>query len=109
MLRKLAPSFRADCARSTAEIRAAIGQHDVHSVQRAAHTIKGMVIFFGATAATEAALKLETIGQDGDLVDAERTFAALQREIANIQAALAELCGEAEAEGKGPELRISNK
>jgi PAS domain S-box-containing protein len=107
MLRKLAPSFHSDCTRLRAEIREALLRRDARRMQRAAHTIKGMVSFFGVTAATEAALKLETMGRAGDLGDAEGTFSALEQEIEKIQAALTALCEEPQGEGPAGERLAS--
>ena len=98
MLRKLAPVFRADCGRLTVEIGAALARKDARSAQRGAHTIKGMVSFFVATAATEAALALETLTGEADFRRAEETLTVLVAEIEKIQAELTLLCEGSESE-----------
>jgi CheY-like chemotaxis protein/HPt (histidine-containing phosphotransfer) domain-containing protein len=97
LLRRLAEVFRKDCANLTAEIRTALGRREAAGLAGPAHTLKGMVGFFGATAATQAAFRLETLGKQGQLSGAAETFAQLERDIESIQASLARLCAEDEA------------
>ena len=53
MLRELLGVFGADCSRLVAELRTTLDRGDAEQVRTAAHTLKGMVSFFAATAATE--------------------------------------------------------
>ena len=101
MLRKLAVPFRSDCARLTAALRDALGQGNAERVRQDAHTIKGMVSFFGVPTATEAALELETMGRLGNLGNAGEPLAVLVQEIEKIQVALSELCESPEDPGAG--------
>ncbi len=48
-----------------------------------------------AQAASDVALKIETMGRKGDLAGAERTYEALDEEIDSLKAALAALLQEA--------------
>jgi signal transduction histidine kinase/DNA-binding response OmpR family regulator len=56
VLASLVQLFRTDSARLLPEIRAAVEEGDATRLNRAAHTLKGMVGFFGAAGATEAAM-----------------------------------------------------
>jgi len=48
---------------------------------------------FGAQAACEAALKLEIMGREGHVADAEEACAALERQVERLKPALAHLGG----------------
>jgi HPt (histidine-containing phosphotransfer) domain-containing protein len=91
LLEELAEVFRSDCVRLLAEIQEAI--HVGHAVQMgaAAHTLKGMVGFFEADTARQAALSLETLGRRGELAGASEHYQRLAGEIERIQSALAAL------------------
>jgi CheY-like chemotaxis protein/HPt (histidine-containing phosphotransfer) domain-containing protein len=80
--------FRQDCRTLMAELEGAIRDGDGRSVRAAAHTIKGMVSFFEAGAAVEAAVRLEKAGEKGDLAGAGLLFDALVRELDVVTAAL---------------------
>src|SRR5207237_7364971 len=89
LLKELARMFQTDCPAQLAELRAAVGRGDGPAVQRLAHTLKGEVGVFGAHAAFEEALRLETMARQGDLSQAATAIAALQRELARLETALA--------------------
>ncbi len=88
-LRGLVEVLYQDCNTQMAELDAALRAGDAPRVQQAAHTVKGMVAFFGARATVEAALRLERAGERGELVGASHAFAELARELEALAAALA--------------------
>jgi CheY-like chemotaxis protein len=88
LLKELVGLFLQECPRWMDEIRSAIAAREATKLRRAAHTLKGAVGSFGAPAAFEAALKLETMGQQGNLGDAERTFGELSEQVERLQPAL---------------------
>ncbi|MFO0800204.1 MAG: response regulator [Gemmataceae bacterium] len=90
VLRQLVGVFYQDCNTQMAALRAAISDGDADGVRDAAHTIKGMVAFFSQPGATEAARGLEDIGTRGELNGAGSRCAELARELAKIEAGLAE-------------------
>ncbi|QDU20276.1 hybrid sensor histidine kinase/response regulator [Urbifossiella limnaea] len=90
VLRQLVGVFYQDCNTQMAALRAAIGNGDADGVRDAAHTVKGMVAFFSQPGATEAARALEDIGTRGELSGAASRCAELARELARIEAGLAE-------------------
>jgi HPt (histidine-containing phosphotransfer) domain-containing protein len=88
-LRGLVEVLYQDCNTQMAELDAALRAGAAPRVQAAAHTIKGMVAFFGAGPAVEAAVRLERAGECGELTGASHTFAALAHELEALAAALA--------------------
>src|SRR5205807_3968892 len=72
LLRELAGMFLVESPRWLADVRAAVAAGDLGKLKRAAHTLKGAVGTFGARAAFDAALELETRSRAGDLADAGR-------------------------------------
>ena len=94
LLAELVTVFRADSARLREEIAAALGRGDARAVERAAHTLKGLVRFFGASAAAEEALRLERMGRAGDLAGGREALARLTAEGDRLLAALPEGAGD---------------
>jgi CheY-like chemotaxis protein/HPt (histidine-containing phosphotransfer) domain-containing protein len=91
LLRELAGLFLVECPRRFAEVREAVAQADAAKLRLAAHTLKGTVGSFAATAAGEAAERLEAMGQRGDLTGAAEAVATLETELARLRPALAAL------------------
>lgn len=71
-----------------AALRQAMARGDSQAVARVAHSLKGTVGSFGAHAALEAVLRLEALGQSGDIALAEPAYTALAREIDRLGRAL---------------------
>jgi signal transduction histidine kinase/DNA-binding response OmpR family regulator len=82
-----------------AEVRRAVGRRDAEDVQSAAHQLKGALATLAATAAHDAAVHIETIARTGNLTAAAGpALAALEREIARLEPALAALAAERSAQ-----------
>ena len=94
LLLELAGVFLEECPKMMRQIKAAIDERDAPGLQLAAHSLKGSVRIFAASAATDAALALENIGTSGDLSGAEDRRVALSQEIDRLKAILAERSGE---------------
>jgi PAS domain S-box-containing protein len=92
VLAELVGVFRQDSARLLGELRAAVDHSEAEAVRMAAHTLKGMVSFFNATAATEAAATLEGKGKAGNLGGAAALLETLARETERIGADFGRLC-----------------
>jgi two-component system, sensor histidine kinase and response regulator len=88
LLAELATVFRADAARLLEEIATALERGDARAVERAAHTLKGSVRFFGAGSAAEEALRLERMGRSGDLDGGREALARLTAASERLLAAL---------------------
>ena len=97
LLRELAEMFLDSLPQQMAELRAAIGRSDASAAQRLAHTLKGAVGTFGAQAAFEAALRMETLARQGDLSQVEPAWAAMEDAFAQLRPALTALAAEREA------------
>ncbi len=94
LLHNLVKVFLKECPTYLDEIRAAIATGDARQLERAAHTLKGSVSYFGSKAAFAAADKLESQGHGGDLAGASQAFPVLEEAIDQLQPALAHLVRE---------------
>jgi HPt (histidine-containing phosphotransfer) domain-containing protein len=72
------------------QLHTAIAASDVSAVTHHAHTLKGMVSNFSATAAQESALAIERMGRSGDIVNAAQTAGALEQQLNALIAELQE-------------------
>jgi HPt (histidine-containing phosphotransfer) domain-containing protein len=78
------------------EIRTAIDRKDAPELRRTAHSLKASMRILGAVEATEAALRLENMGAEGDFSGVEEGWSTLNQEVDRVTAALAE-----KTEGQG--------
>lgn len=88
LLVEVAELFLSDYPRQLADIRSAIERDDAPGVEMAAHTLKGAVSNFAASAAREAAGRLETLGRENTVTDAMPFFVRLDLEMRRLHAAL---------------------
>jgi signal transduction histidine kinase/DNA-binding response OmpR family regulator len=103
LLQELVSLFGEECAQMLETMQSAIRQQDAVRLRQAAHTLKGEVGNFGARAAVEAALRLEMMGRDWELTDADAAYAALEYALEHLIPALM-----AFAAGEGSEERKSS-
>jgi two-component system sensor histidine kinase/response regulator len=87
-LTELIDVFLADAPALLNQINAAIDAKDARALRVAAHTLKGAVSNFAAPSATEAAARLQRIGEGGDLDAARATSHDLGRELDQVFNAL---------------------
>ena len=85
LLAELVDIFRAEYPRLLANLRRSVETGDARGVQEAAHAIKGTVGNFGAQAASDAALALEVMGEEGALTGAGAAVARLEREVEHLE------------------------
>ena len=97
MLREIAQIFLEDYPEQLAEVRQHAADRCPEGLERAAHTLKGSIANFGAETAFEAALRLETMGREGDLTAADEAVEALERELEGLREGLVVLVGDAAA------------
>lgn len=95
LLVEVAELFLADYPRQLTAIRSAVARADAPGVEIAAHTLKGAVSNFAAGAARDAAGRLEALGRDGAVENAEGVYEELVREMRRLEAALRALIGRA--------------
>jgi two-component system, sensor histidine kinase and response regulator len=93
-LRKLVGLFLTDSPRLLARIRRAIADRDPSRLQAAAHALKGAVSNFAAPSATEAALRLQRMGEAGEFTGARSACTLLEQELERVRAALGVLAVE---------------
>jgi two-component system, sensor histidine kinase and response regulator len=89
LLGELVELFLQDYPQLLDSLRDAIGENDSTTVKRAAHTIKGALLNFGAKRAADAALELEAAGKQGDLCDARSLCERLESQLNAIRPTLA--------------------
>lgn len=70
------------------EIHQAINSNDNKVLEHAAHALKGSISHFTSNSAFDAALKLEIIGRNEDLIHAEEAYVTLEKEIERLKQAL---------------------
>jgi PAS domain S-box-containing protein len=93
LLREIAEMFVEESPALVNQIKEALSKGDANQLERVAHTIKGSVGNFAARPALEAAKRVEQIGRDGNMTDAEDACKALEEEIERLTPALAVLGG----------------
>ena len=89
--REIVGMFLADCPRQMTEIQNAVTSSDAPALERAAHSLKGSVSNFAAPEAYYAAQKLESIGRERNLSQAQDAYEILEQEISRLQFTLADL------------------
>jgi len=98
LLREIAGIFIDTHEEMLSAIREAIEQNDATAIHMSAHALKGSVSNFEVPSATEAALKLETMGKEGNLTEAPGQFEVLKREIEKVVTLLQKQLDESEAD-----------
>jgi CheY-like chemotaxis protein len=96
LLGEIIALFQQDIDALVQELERAVQAKDPEGIMRTAHRLKGSVATFAAKPATDAALRLETMGRNGDIGDAAAAFRVLQTELARLQPALESLKVEAQ-------------
>jgi CheY-like chemotaxis protein len=89
LLEQIVTLFFTESDKLMREIHDAIEAGDTVKLRRVAHSLKGSADCFSASATVQAALRLETMGRDATLTDADDAYAVLERALARLKAALA--------------------
>jgi DNA-binding NarL/FixJ family response regulator len=85
----LSELFLEQCPASLDEIAAAIAAGDSATLERSAHALKGLLGYFRAVPAQQAARGLEELGSRGRAIDGAEPLARLRAEIENLRPHLA--------------------
>jgi HPt (histidine-containing phosphotransfer) domain-containing protein len=88
LLRDIVDAFLNESPRLIESIEQAITGSDHRAVRIAAHSLKGSMLFLGATQSLEHAAVLEQAGVSGDLTGAADAFSLLQQRMQPLMAAL---------------------
>ncbi len=91
LLRNMVQIFLQQSETLRVEIGAAVARGDAPALERTAHRLKGSIGNFSAPRAFAAAQRLEDLGRHGDLTHSPAAQADLEKTLAGLQAALAEL------------------
>ena len=81
---KLAPIFSAECESLLATMEQSLVDHDLPSLHRAAHTLKGSANLFAAKRVSDLAFKIEQCARDEDSMGIESKLAKLKSETAQL-------------------------
>jgi len=88
LLRELVEIFLAEAPGLLAQLRSGVAGKNAESVERAAHTLKGALMNFGARRACEVTRQLELHGREAHLADAAPLVSRLESEMAQVCRAL---------------------
>jgi len=88
LMKSIVELFFGESERLMAEAKAAIAGRDAKTLERAAHTLRGLARNFSAEDAAGAALWLETLGRDNDFRSADDAAALLHKEFQRLTEAL---------------------
>jgi len=84
LLREIVALFLADWPRALTALREALAADDATALTQTAHALKGAVGSLGALTASDAAQRLEELGQQSAFAQASMALAALEDEIARL-------------------------
>ncbi|MCH7685559.1 MAG: response regulator, partial [Planctomycetes bacterium] len=88
-LQEVVQLFRkVECPKLMREIRQGIAEHDAVLLQRAAHTLKGLMELFAAKRAFETARRLEGMAREENLRDADAIRKTLEEDISHLMSEL---------------------
>ena len=93
LARELVALFLVECPRMMAAVRDGVQRGTADDVRRAAHTLKGSMSNFTDQAPVTTAFALEQHGAAGRLAEAAATLAQLEREVADLIAAMRQFEG----------------
>ncbi len=84
LLAELSAMFLQDYPRLIQETQNAIQQSDYASLERAAHTLKGRLAFFGVLKSRRRVLELERMGREKDLTGAREALDEVRGDIEGV-------------------------
>jgi HPt (histidine-containing phosphotransfer) domain-containing protein len=80
--------FLEDSPQLMEQARCGLQDHDLPTLERAAHSLKGLSVNFDAASLASAAYSLEQGAHDGDLERAQEALTDMERELERLQADL---------------------
>jgi len=91
LLAEVVQIFHAELPRLLSDIRGCLDAGDVPGLERSVHALKGSVGNFGTSGAYQTALAFERMAQKGTLDEAAGRLAQLEREVGDMDVALAHM------------------
>jgi HPt (histidine-containing phosphotransfer) domain-containing protein len=92
LLRELIGFFQTESASQVGTCQSALGTLKAEEVERAGHTLKGMLANLAAPEAMKLAARLEEMGRNRELADADSTLTKLKVELSRVEDSLETLC-----------------
>jgi two-component system sensor histidine kinase/response regulator len=91
LMKEIAQMFLEESPLLMNKMKDALGRGDCDALERAAHTVKGSVGNFAAKRAFQAAQRVEEIGRERTMAEAEGAYRELETELKKLRPALASL------------------
>jgi HPt (histidine-containing phosphotransfer) domain-containing protein len=88
LFKEIANIFIKGLPENTANIRKAIAENNAKEVEYAAHSLKGSIGNFAAATSHEAAYRIERMGKEGTLEEADDALSRLEEELKKLQTVL---------------------
>lgn len=88
--KELAETFINDAIEQMSVIAEAVNSLNSKAIQESAHKLKGAAANFGKNATTDTAFKLETLGKENRLDEAEEVYKILVKDVERLVNALKE-------------------
>lgn len=85
LLSDITQAFLDECPKMAAQLHTALAEADGTTFQRAAHTLKGSLRYFGATKAFDIAHELECVGRDERFSEANELLVDVEAELDQIK------------------------
>jgi len=107
LLAEIAQTFLEEVPKLLQQLQVAFSEQDGKTFQRAAHTLKGSLRYFGASEAFNVAYELECVGREARFKDAPELLAKVEAELKHIEPDLRNFLdtGEFGGRGQGSEVR----
>lgn len=87
--------LRQDYPRQLEQLKEGIAHQDASAVKKAAHGLKGALDSFGSRPARDLALRMETMGRNGNLSDVQRALEEFEAEVTRFADFYARSTGDA--------------
>lgn len=97
VLKMLAATFLDNVSQFLDDVRSAAEAGDTKTLERTVHMLASSVSYLEAPAASDAALAIELMCQEGKLDESRAALPALEDEVARLRLALTNLLSEGEA------------
>jgi len=91
LLRDLCHIFLEEAPKLVEKLRQAVTDADFETVMKTAHSLKGEASYLGAARASQSARQLERWGQESNQAEVTKTFAELERDVADLTLALKDM------------------
>ncbi|ANM31119.1 hypothetical protein ABI59_18390 [Acidobacteria bacterium Mor1] len=85
--------FLTETPRMLEDVRAAVTSGDAGTVERTAHRLKGSLVAIAAQPAADEALRLETLGRQGEVASASQVLSCLEQEIDRLMPEIRQVTG----------------